>query len=52
MEMESKMPMEAFERVAQLAIDGCNLIYQVITNEVRAYSLHLYQTSCSSRRGT
>jgi exosome complex component RRP41 len=43
MEMESKLPMEMYERVAKLAIDGCNLIYRVLTDEVRDYTLQLYQ---------
>lgn len=44
MEMDSKLPMEMYERVAQLAIDGSNLIYRVLANEVRDYTLQLYQS--------
>lgn len=43
MEMESKLPMEMYERVAKLAIDGCNLIYRVLADVVQEYTLQLYQ---------
>jgi len=44
MEMEGKLPLEMYERVAKLAIDGCNLIYRVLTSEVREYTVQLYQS--------
>eukprot|EP01090_Pellita_catalonica_P001729 TRINITY_DN11476_c0_g2_i1.p1 TRINITY_DN11476_c0_g2~~TRINITY_DN11476_c0_g2_i1.p1 ORF type:complete len:244 (+),score=23.55 TRINITY_DN11476_c0_g2_i1:48-779(+) len=38
-QMDSKLPLEAFEKVMQLGMAGCDMIYQVLLTEVKARTL-------------
>ena len=38
-QMESKVPIEMFEKVAKLAVEGCKLIHQILLQEVEKYTL-------------
>lgn len=38
LQMDSKLPLEVFEKVLQLAIEGCKAIYNIMLQEVENYS--------------
>jgi len=42
-QMDSKLPIEMFEKVVKLAVDGCKAIYQVMIKEVEKYTKGLLE---------
>jgi exosome complex component RRP41 len=44
LQMDSKIPIEVFEKVTKLAISGCHTIYQVLTTAVEEYSKGLLES--------
>jgi len=49
LQMDSKLPLDTFERVLQLAVDGCTAIHQVLMREIERYA---QQRIVQSRGGT
>jgi len=41
-QMDSKLPIDMFEKVLLLAIEGCNMLYKVMCEEVRNRTMELY----------
>lgn len=43
LQMDSKLPIDMFEKVMRLAVDGCNAIYQIMVKEVEQYTRGLLE---------
>lgn len=44
LQMDSKIPVDMFEKVMRLAVEGCQLIYQEMRKEVARYTDRQLQT--------
>lgn len=44
LQMDSKVPIDMFENVVELAVKGCEAIYEVLKQEVEKYSATMLQT--------
>jgi exosome complex component RRP41 len=43
LQMDSKLPLDMFERVIKLAEQGCRAVHGVLTKEVESYSLGMFK---------
>ncbi|KAL6073658.1 Exosome complex component RRP41 [Balamuthia mandrillaris] len=48
LQMDSKLPMDKFEEVLRLAVKGCHIIYQLLRENVKDYTVDLYDSRGSS----
>ncbi|KAL6047993.1 Exosome complex component RRP41 [Balamuthia mandrillaris] len=48
LQMDSKLPMDKFEEVLRLAVKGCHIIYQLLREHVKDYTVDLYDSRGSS----
>jgi exosome complex component RRP41 len=43
LQMDSKLPIDMFEKVVSLAVEGCKAIHKVLLNEVQNYTYDVLQ---------
>ena len=44
LQMDSKLPIDMFEKVMRLAVEGCNAIYDIMVKEVESYTRGLLES--------